>query len=534
MKKLLFLIILLVNVLIAVAQNANESDFISITSFRALPKDMDARIQAPIEDQNGEKCALIKVVTTALGVKFEAPALGIIKQEISSKGEVWVYVPAGSRTISIFHEGVKPIRNYTYPINIESATVYEMSLDSNIKEDPTSDIIYDEKKFATLNFAIQPPNAQVILRKIPEQTDAQGHLSKQMPLGKYHYSVTAEDYYDQEGVVELSNEGSNTPINVNLKKHTGFINVSSTHDGATIFIDGQEIGISPLVMPWQASIGNHKVKVALKGYKTEEQEVIVSRDMTAEVKFSLKNAATYTFNTSPTGATVFIDGKEIGKTPCNYDGFTSDYDIRITHKKYREFNQKMQLKASEPNVNFTLERIYMQENGGYVQIGAKIGSLSEVFVSVGGYLKRINIEASYGIGLKKSEMIYWNAKTTNESPCGYTYKANSMDGKIGYGIIFGTRMRLTPQLGVGVVNITSAETYNANSSFDASKAFAVNASIGGKFEYAFVNCVGVFVSPEFSFAVKKSDCYSDLEPISSTIKGYATGLNIRAGLSLFF
>ena len=66
---------------------------ISVKSFRVVTDDMTARVTNPVTDQNGDKCALIKVRTSQKGFVFEGDMLGITKtqQEI---GEIWVYVPA--------------------------------------------------------------------------------------------------------------------------------------------------------------------------------------------------------------------------------------------------------------------------------------------------------------------------------------------------------------------------------------------------------------------------------------------------------
>ena len=45
----------------------NLSAEISVKSFRKLDNDMTARIDAPKKDQNGDVCAVIKVVTTQTG-----------------------------------------------------------------------------------------------------------------------------------------------------------------------------------------------------------------------------------------------------------------------------------------------------------------------------------------------------------------------------------------------------------------------------------------------------------------------------------
>ena len=69
---------------------------ISVKSFRKLENDMTARVDAPKIDQNGDVCAIIKIVTTQTGFIWEPDGLGIISAE--PKGaEYWLYVPYGAK-----------------------------------------------------------------------------------------------------------------------------------------------------------------------------------------------------------------------------------------------------------------------------------------------------------------------------------------------------------------------------------------------------------------------------------------------------
>ena len=54
---------------------------ISVLSFKVLPTDLDARVNFPVRDQNGDVCALIKVVTTETGFNWDGDQLGIMKVE---------------------------------------------------------------------------------------------------------------------------------------------------------------------------------------------------------------------------------------------------------------------------------------------------------------------------------------------------------------------------------------------------------------------------------------------------------------------
>ncbi len=100
---------------------------ISVQSFDYLERDLDARVHNRVYDQNGELCALIKVVTPHTGFDWEPDALGIVKS-IRKTGEYWLYVPRGARRITIKHDDLGILRNYEYPVAIRSGEVYEMVL----------------------------------------------------------------------------------------------------------------------------------------------------------------------------------------------------------------------------------------------------------------------------------------------------------------------------------------------------------------------------------------------------------------------
>ena len=73
-----------------------HSQNISVESFRLLENDLDARVNYPKRDQNGELCAIIKVVTPEMDFEWDSDALGIVSAERKT-GEYWLYVPRGAR-----------------------------------------------------------------------------------------------------------------------------------------------------------------------------------------------------------------------------------------------------------------------------------------------------------------------------------------------------------------------------------------------------------------------------------------------------
>ena len=122
MKRLLFVVLMFA---VAVSMSAQS---LSLAGFRLLETDLTAITQGTQEiDQNGEVAALIKVVTSETGFSFDIGALGVVgtKQAV---GEIWVYIPKRAQKISIFHQQYGVIRNYYFPIPIESGRTYELKL----------------------------------------------------------------------------------------------------------------------------------------------------------------------------------------------------------------------------------------------------------------------------------------------------------------------------------------------------------------------------------------------------------------------
>lgn len=96
----------------------------SVAGFRMLPNDVSAFI-SPVRDLNGEACALLKVVAPA-DFAFSSP-LGIVKRK-NDTGEIWLYLPKGTKYLTIKHPQWGVMRNFRFRKPLESHVVYEMNI----------------------------------------------------------------------------------------------------------------------------------------------------------------------------------------------------------------------------------------------------------------------------------------------------------------------------------------------------------------------------------------------------------------------
>lgn len=189
MKRLIAFILQTFCVIVMQAQN------LAVQSFRMDETDLTANTAGTtVIDQNGNKCALIKVETTLRGFTFDAGTLGVVKTE-NHVGEVWVYVPEGVKRLSIFHEDYMPIRDYDLGMMLRRARTYVLRLSASqqqaAEEAPTSQFVI---------FQVSPANATIELNgeTLPVHN---GSATKMMPFGSYDYRVQAPDYMPQAGKV---------------------------------------------------------------------------------------------------------------------------------------------------------------------------------------------------------------------------------------------------------------------------------------------------------------------------------------------
>ena len=211
---------------------------IQVTSFQRMETDLTARVTAPKHDQNGEVCALLRIVTTDMNFMFEPDALGIVSR-VNKPGEIWVYVPRGARRISIMHERYGVLRNYFYPDIIEAATVYEMVLETGSNEKNTS----ADANMQLLVMRPEPATADVYIddEKMPTEN---GVFSATMKKGEHTYRVEAPMYAPEAGILRL--EEKPVILSINLKPRFGYLEIFSLPEqGAEVYLDEEFVGQTP-------------------------------------------------------------------------------------------------------------------------------------------------------------------------------------------------------------------------------------------------------------------------------------------------
>ena len=109
-------------------------------------------------------------------------------------------------------------------------------------------------------------------------------------------------------------------------------------------------------------------------------------------------------------------------------------------------------------------------------------------------------------------------------PIEESYQNLQIGAKIGWGISAGSRLRLTPQVGAGLLAVSASE----------SEGYAIKGSVGVRADYRLSKSFALVVAPEYGLALSKSNVYDDLSAVSSKIKGWANGFNCLIGVHFSF
>ena len=273
--------LLLVISLFFAATATEAQNKIQVTSFNRMETDVTARITAPQRDQNGEVCALIRIVTTEKDLMFEPDALGIVSRE-NKPGEIWLYIPRGARRISIMHDKFGVLRNYFYPDIIEKATVYEMEIQIGdgtqqtpantntqlivMRPDPaTADIYIDDEKVPTEN----------------------GLFTATMKKGTHTYRVESPMYAPEAGIIDLGSEQK--IMSVTLKPRFGYLEIFSLPEqDAKVYINNELAGQTPYKsdrMPLQ----EYRIRIEKDFFFPMDSTVTIFAGKTSSLTFKMKS-----------------------------------------------------------------------------------------------------------------------------------------------------------------------------------------------------------------------------------------------------
>ena len=500
MKKLLLI------ALIAISQSV-WADGISVLGFRLLETDLTANTRGTEKrDMNGDKAALIKIVTPERGFLFNGGSLGIVGTE-EKAAEIWLYVPPRAQKLTITHQVFGVLRDYYYPVSIQGGRTYEMLLDigtgryvtittSQAKSDVTVDGEY--------------------LGKSPI-------YNRYMTYGRHAVFAQNGIYEAHDTIIVATSDAKATKVaNIemrNMSDHYGEV-VVNVENNADIWYNDHQVGTGS----WSTQLreGSYTVetrKLDCDPIKTTFT-VIPKKKNQIQAAPPAPHTGRLNIYTRPRNATALLNGID----PINLTELQTlpvgTYQLQFARKGYvgttREYTIKHNLTTSD---TVSLEKIkYIKPNAFYFGAGYTMRSLGGITALAGATYKNIDLQLSYTFGLGASDPVRWYSEDGNDTYLSSVeYKRSTFAVKAGYQIELTERLGITPQLGYQIEQLSGKVTDGTNLYGD--KAAASCISVGAKLVYAPIQRLYLFATPELSLGVSKDNNFTRIADASNISAG---------------
>lgn len=211
-------------------------------------------------------------------------------------------------------------------------------------------------------------------------------------LRHYSRAATLVGRYLQEGGSRVSAEQRRSALETQAALRAFFValKLNGVPEGATIFIDGNEVGRAPLSEPLQVDLGARTLRVEQAGFEPSETKLEVAGGGQLEVTVTLQRTTVasvipprLTIVSSGARDIIAIDGEVMASQ--RWDGLLTvgEHSVRVTapHKKPYQSNVRL-LSGSNRSLQITLE----DENpGSNLWFWVAGGAAVVAGAAVGGY-----------------------------------------------------------------------------------------------------------------------------------------------------
>ena len=149
-----------------------------------------------------------------------------------------------------------------------------------------------------------------------------------------------------------------------LQGRAASLNIRSFPSGATVFLDEQQVGTTPLVLP-RVTPGTHAIQIRVSGWDVWNGTTTAVMGSTTQVIANMTHAAySLVVKSTPPGAKVVLDGTAKGATPLTLIGLKPrNYTLIISLKGYAAISRTVDLSdATQSTQDFSLVQAFGKLN----------------------------------------------------------------------------------------------------------------------------------------------------------------------------
>jgi hypothetical protein len=202
---------------------------------------------------------------------------------------------------------------------------------------------------AVVNVVTDPPGAQIYLDR--KDLGARGNAPQRLGLTGGTYRIIAElpGYEDAVSPPITVNNGSETPVQLTLRRILGTVRVEGDAVGATVRVDSETaapLGTIPGSFPLPP--GRHTLLITRPGYQTTTLLVDVTASQTIVVRPSITaKTGTLVVNADERDAIINVDGEPRGFTPAVVTVPVGKHTIKVELKGFRTVQRDVEIDTNQ-------------------------------------------------------------------------------------------------------------------------------------------------------------------------------------------
>ena len=308
---------------------------LTVKSFSESKSDLSARTY-PRMDNNDKPCALVKVQLASAGAVVEGSVIGKVEYKTS---EYWVYMPRGSKRLTVKLEGYLPL-----PVEfnaLESSTTYVLTISGVVNNGGQTQEVRTRTGWIILDS--EPQGASVYINN--EYVGNTPLDNYKQAYGTYSYRLEMPNYHNLDGTLELN--ASRYEKTFKLAPAFGSIAISGI-SGATVLLDGKQTGKTTPCTLTEVASGQHTITLQKAKYAPRQLTAQVQDGQTTSLTANLDaRFAMLTINTLQ-GAQIYVDGTQMGTSKYTEGLMEGYHDIEARLAHHKTASRQVQVTAGQP------------------------------------------------------------------------------------------------------------------------------------------------------------------------------------------
>jgi hypothetical protein len=296
--------------------------------------------------------ALLLIYSTIEGLEFRSSLGGIDKQTYNAVASRYeVLIKPLKQMLFAAKQGY--IEGKIATLNPQPKDVFYYRVEEKQNESPA------DAPPGKLQISSEPAGAEIFLNgfKVADKTPFTFDI-----LGNTKIKLQKKDYETLDTSVIVTSTNTIT-LYAKLRPTFLYVNVSSNPSGASVWLDGVQLGATPLqnykIDFKRVQRGNKTILIKAEGYDeiSEVKNISPSIDP-LDLSFNLKRQeASFTIGSYPPGASVFIDNVYRGVTPYTASKELGLYDVYVQLEGYSNSKKKQLVlyNSSAQQLNFSLQ-----------------------------------------------------------------------------------------------------------------------------------------------------------------------------------